>query len=375
MDDDPLRSLLRESHQALEGIFQLYGRQHVHPYYFEVRAWRQVRAALEHLRGADLSSRMTPFAGIAGTDGSAVRKTPPLPAPSMQSIPEKADMLKSSNAANHTQVSILMPAWNAQRTIGVAVRSVLRQTMPDWELLVISDDAFDYRRILPADGRIRHLSTGRTGAGPAIARNIGMDAARGDFLCALDSDDFFSRRKLEKLLPLAEKHGIAVDNSWYYHEWAAAPGFPYWPDCAGGWHPMEFFGHLNKPVWPLIRTGIARLARYPDDLFFAEDAIFNFAAMAWNDGAWLHPHPLHFYRIRRDSLSHGHDAAGRGPGERAEAAYMAILDRLLRGDPMGFPKDRLEEAVSIIQRKQTVNRNFLRSNADNFHDFDRASRD
>lgn len=109
-------------------------------------------------------------------------------------------------------VSIIMPAFRAQTTIARAVRSVLAQTHPHWELIVVSDDGCDYRALLGRQGlsdpRIRHLSSGRVGAGSPPARNMGLDAARYDIAAILDADDGFKPQKLELMAPLAARYGL-----------------------------------------------------------------------------------------------------------------------------------------------------------------------
>jgi glycosyltransferase involved in cell wall biosynthesis len=109
-------------------------------------------------------------------------------------------------------VSIVMPAFRAERTIGRAVRSVLGQTHPTWELIIVADDGTDYEAELGrtglADARIRHFSTGRDGSGSPPARNLGLEHARYALSAILDADDAMLPEKLAIALPLAEEHGI-----------------------------------------------------------------------------------------------------------------------------------------------------------------------
>lgn len=98
------------------------------------------------------------------------------------------------------RVSIIMPAYNAARTILESIRSVEAQDFTDWELLVIDDGSKDETVKIVCgvqinDGRIKLLQTGgRTGA--AQARNIGIQAARGRYIAFLDSDDVWLPHKL-----------------------------------------------------------------------------------------------------------------------------------------------------------------------------------
>ncbi len=81
-------------------------------------------------------------------------------------------------------------------------------------MLLVADDKADYDAILTGagitDDRIRFLTTGAVASGPSHARNCGLEAVTGDFITFLDADDALHPERLARLLPLAEKHGLAV---------------------------------------------------------------------------------------------------------------------------------------------------------------------
>ncbi|MCU1385823.1 MAG: glycosyl transferase family 2 [Acidobacteria bacterium] len=89
-------------------------------------------------------------------------------------------------------VSVIMPAFNAERYLGAAVASVLRQTFADLELLIIDDGSSDGTAAVAngfaaRDPRVRLLQQANAGPGPA--RNTGFRAAAGQLFAFLDSDD------------------------------------------------------------------------------------------------------------------------------------------------------------------------------------------
>lgn len=97
-------------------------------------------------------------------------------------------------------VSIITPAWKAARYIGETIASVRAQTLSDWEHLVIDDCSPDETGQVVAefarrDPRLRPLRTPANG-GPAKARNLGLAAARGRYVCFLDADDLWRPEKL-----------------------------------------------------------------------------------------------------------------------------------------------------------------------------------
>lgn len=112
------------------------------------------------------------------------------------------------------KVSVIMPAYNAEKYIEAAVQSVLRQTWAELELLIIDDCSRDAtaalaERLAAADGRITVLRSAKN-AGVSASRNRGVAAARGDWIAFLDSDDLWRADKLEKQLALLERHPDAV---------------------------------------------------------------------------------------------------------------------------------------------------------------------
>jgi glycosyltransferase involved in cell wall biosynthesis len=112
-----------------------------------------------------------------------------------------------------SSISVIIPAYRAEPYIRRAVESVLGQTCPPSEIVIASDDGTDYAELLRESGvsdpRIRCVSTGEVGSGPARARNTALDAARGRIIATLDADDLLAPRALEVLAPLASLHGAA----------------------------------------------------------------------------------------------------------------------------------------------------------------------
>lgn len=101
-------------------------------------------------------------------------------------------------------VSVIIPTYNREHTIGLAIRSVLEQTFQDFEIIVVDDNSTDGTRgIIEGfrDPRIRYLRHEQN-RGAAGARNTGISGARGDYLAFLDSDDEWLPHKLDEQISL-----------------------------------------------------------------------------------------------------------------------------------------------------------------------------
>lgn len=103
-------------------------------------------------------------------------------------------------------VSVVIPVFNAERYIGECVKSLQTQTMRDFEILAVDNGSTDasvaiLRDMAEGDSRITVLSSeGNAG----VARNVGMEVARGKYLLFLDADDFFASELLQDTVAAAE---------------------------------------------------------------------------------------------------------------------------------------------------------------------------
>lgn len=115
---------------------------------------------------------------------------------------------------NDKLVSIITPLYNSERFVGQTIESVLAQTYPNWEMIVVNDGSQDQgaeivRQYTAKDPRIRLFEQPNSGC--AAARNHGLREAKGRYYCFLDSDDYWDSEFLEEQLQfMAEKKAAIV---------------------------------------------------------------------------------------------------------------------------------------------------------------------
>lgn len=98
-------------------------------------------------------------------------------------------------------VSVIMPAYNAERYIAESIQSVLDQSYGNWELVVVDDGSTDktaetVQRFAAGDSRVKCISQRNSGQGKA--RNTGIENSSGSLIAFLDSDDLWLPEKLER---------------------------------------------------------------------------------------------------------------------------------------------------------------------------------
>lgn len=106
--------------------------------------------------------------------------------------------------------SIIIPTYNRADTIQRCLDSVVKQTYTNWEAIIIDNYSEDTTEEIVSrfiDKRIRYFKNHNYGI-ISISRNFGIDRAKGDWICFLDSDDSWKIDKLEQLLPYVGNYDL-----------------------------------------------------------------------------------------------------------------------------------------------------------------------
>lgn len=241
-------------------------------------------------------------------------------------------------------VSLIMPCYQNGQTLAHTVKSIQAQTFADWELIAVddgsADDTLAVLQTLSQDEprmRVIHQKNG----GVSSARNAGMDAAQGEWLCFVDADDWLLPGALEHLLSLTDEQTDIVCGA-YEIRFREEGGRTETHACADGdlQTVLESLirgdSALNSMCARLYRTKLIRSAgvRAPLGVKVGEDVLFNldafFAARAWRMSGEV----IYIYEFGGDSAM-----------TRAQSDLMARSMPMIRGIGRFLEEHHLETVL------------------------------
>ena len=105
-------------------------------------------------------------------------------------------------------VSVIIPAYNAERYIDEALRSILNQTYPNIETIVVNDSSSDgtEERVAHYQSRVTCLTQNSSGGYPGSPRNTGLSHCKGKLICFLDADDIMRPARVETQVSFLLEH-------------------------------------------------------------------------------------------------------------------------------------------------------------------------
>jgi glycosyltransferase involved in cell wall biosynthesis len=206
-----------------------------------------------------------------------------------------------------TLVSVIIPAYNAARFVGDAIESVLRQTISDFEVIVIDDGSTDNTAVAVAtylsDPRVRCISQ-KNGGLPG-ARNAGAENSRGEYLAFLDADDCLAPNALELVIQKFEESGAA---------WLNVGVLKIDGDKRSFRHPITPQGDLllaileddfitRSPFYP--RKEFFAIGKYDEEIRMREDWDINIRMIAAGKPFALVDEALYLYARTEGSITTG----------------------------------------------------------------------
>lgn len=123
-------------------------------------------------------------------------------------------MTSSTACDNRMMVSVVIPVYNAEKTVSKCLDSILQQSYHEYEVVIIDDGSTDGTADICLDycnryqGRIRYNK--QKNSGPSAARNLGIRNSKGKYIAFVDSDDTVDAEMIGTMLAFAEKHNAEM---------------------------------------------------------------------------------------------------------------------------------------------------------------------
>ena len=184
------------------------------------------------------------------------------------------------------KISIIVPVYNVEQYLERCVESILKQTVDNFELLLINDGSSDNSgqlcdELSGKDTRIRvlHIQNG----GVSNARNLGIQSSRGEWISFIDSDDYVTEYYLETLLQPVETDetiGFSIGKLHHIQNGVVTP-FQNTTSEVNGWNAEQTLKELLTtektsffPVAKLFRKSLIKDHKFNTQYHLAEDALF-----------------------------------------------------------------------------------------------------
>ena len=220
------------------------------------------------------------------------------------------------------RISIIIPVYNAEKYLEECVSSILSQTYQNLEIILVDDGSVDScpelcKKYAAMDRRVRVIH--KKNGGVSSARNAGLDAASGDYITMVDSDDYIDACMYEKMMAEAERGAelVICDCMKEYPDRREL----YTHDIRGGYYDRqqletEYFPHLlmmKNVEYPatisncllLFRRELAEHVRYLHGVRYSEDLLFGAQLMHRAQSfSYLKGQAYYHYRMNPKSATH-----------------------------------------------------------------------
>lgn len=236
---------------------------------------------------------------------------------------------------NQVMISVVVPVYNVEKYINQCIDSILNQTYPYFELICVDDGSTDnsyeiLKKYEKKDSRVVVIQQQNQYAG--VARNRGMEIAKGKYILFLDSDDFIKENTFEVLVERAEKDetDILVFDSYQYDNttekiintlWVALKPSMFGTGVKSAKEISDIIFDFTTPV-PWNKFYLREFIKQQDikfqNLKRTNDLFFVYASLACANRIGMLNEKLYFYRDNnKDSLQ--------GSGDETPAIYAKAL--------------------------------------------------
>ncbi|QKJ30434.1 glycosyltransferase [Mucilaginibacter mali] len=211
-------------------------------------------------------------------------------------------------------ISVIMPAFNAEKHMAESVETVINQTYQNWELIIVNDGSTDSTGAIAqqyalADKRIKLIN--QQNKKLSAARNTGIKASTGDWIAFLDADDLWVTDKLEKQIDIINTNpdiGLVFSDGYIFNDGDMNTDFPYGA-VSGRFTGVQMYKRLYQGNYvPILSVLVKKThldkAGWQDEQFVACQDWDYWLRLAGNDVIFYGmPDRLFYYRRHGNNMS------------------------------------------------------------------------
>lgn len=257
------------------------------------------------------------------------------------------------------KISIVIPVYNSAKYLRECLDSICSQSFEDWEIVAVDDGSPDESPVIlddyaARDKRIRVLH--KANGGVSAARNDGLEAASGEFVLFVDSDDWLSDGALQRYWDEAERTGADVVIADHFSIWedGRCKRFKFFSQnfesrergllekiqltmLYGSYSPYysESCGYLFGALWTklfrrriLTENGVC----FSTNISLFEDGLFGLTAFEFAKSVAYIQEPLYNYRILNSSLCHSYKFNNVELYERISSEILKFFEKFHKGN-------------------------------------------
>lgn len=229
------------------------------------------------------------------------------------------------------KISVIVPMYNAEKYLKLCLNSILEQTFRDFELILIDDCSTDKTLEIAKsfkDSRIKILRNEKNLGMPGAVRNVGIDAAKGEYIYFCDDDDIILANGLEILYTTAKKNNADVVNTTKRYHSAIPndanstnilvniiqnpPAQPVSPDLKTRIYQEFLLSRMHIAPWLfLYRREFLKSNNIKFPAEVAEDVFFNFDVVCSTSKIIKIDEPFYIWRCHQESATYNIERVGR----------------------------------------------------------------
>lgn len=234
-------------------------------------------------------------------------------------------------------LSVIIPVYNSEQYLDKCLLSLLNQSWRDYEILLVDDGSVDGSREKAENllaGQCNHTILAQENHGASVARNTGIQHAKGKWITFVDSDDYLDPKYLEELMSFSEGCDMLISGIIFmkgekeYHR--TLPPNEVCGICDLQQEKGCYLDYTISPVGKLYRKNIIdkHHLRFDETLTTAEDRDFNIEYLSHTETIQFIPYAGYYYQTNHE----GSLSKGSTPNELlVDIQYWNKLSRLLKG--------------------------------------------